>query len=212
MFCCGGRRLKKSVVCSASPSYSLLPQTTTAATMGHPSNEQRSPLLTRGSASFSSAHMSTQHERLILELLPFKDLAAFNAWLGSMYVHGAWVEFVRDCLAPGSLSAASASSSGQAAIVSEPDKAKTAQAAKDAVKGQQAKFLVYHPDKEGWTLEDHHVRFIATVVQDNLLKGTWSNSDFKNKGLDITKAVYEVLMYLRATYYPSDPNPPGYTA
>ena len=220
MFCCTGRRLKKSSFRTPSASYtasttSLRTQADPTAfgsgsrmpadaAMGQPNNEQSSPLLSRGmrvpSASFSSGRMSTQHERLILELLPFKDLPAFHAWLGSMYVHGAWVEFCRDCLV-----------SSPRQPVPEPDKAKTAQAAKDAVKGQQAKFLVYHPDKDGWASEDHHVRFIVTVIQDNILKGTWSNSDFKNKGLDIAKAVYEVLMYLRSTYYANDMNPPGYS-
>jgi hypothetical protein len=71
---------------------------------------------------------------------------------------------------------------------------------------------MYHPDKSSWTPEDHHVRFIVTVVSDNLLKGMWSESDWKKKSTEIAKAVYEVLAFLRATSFASDPLPPRYEA
>jgi hypothetical protein len=85
-----------------------------------------------------------------------------------------------------------------------------AQKTRDAVNSRNAKYLIFHPDKEGWTSDDHHIRFMATVISDNLLKGLWSESEWKKKGLDIAKAIYEVLSFLRATRAPADPNPPQY--
>lgn len=93
----------------------------------------------------------------------------------------------------------------------EPDKSKLAQLSKDAVNSRNPKYLVYHPDKTGWTSEDHHVRFMATVISDNLLKGLWGESEWKKKSIEIAKAMYEVLSYLRATVPASlDANPPVY--
>lgn len=119
-----------------------------------------------------------------------------SRWLNGVYVRGSWNEFVRDFLA----------SNTQAA---EPDKTKTTQRAKDALSSRDPRFLMYHPNKEGWRAEDHYVRFITTVVSDNQLKGLWSESDWKKRGLEIAKAVYEVLSFLRATaVIPA--NPPSY--
>ncbi|KAK4125958.1 hypothetical protein N657DRAFT_642716 [Parathielavia appendiculata] len=146
-----------------------------------------------------AAHLSAQHERLILELLPFKELRQFHEWLSSVYVRGSWNEFVTDFLAHNPRAP-------------ELDKNKTTQKAKDAVNSRSTQFLIYHPDKGAWSAEDHHVRFIVTVIQDNMLKGLWSESDWKKKGLDITKAVYEVLAFLRATTFYPDANPPLYEA
>lgn len=175
--------------------------------MGSGANEQMAPLMARASGG-AAFRMSSQHERLILELLPFKDAGAFHAWLGGVYVRGSWLEFCRDYLQLAGFGGGSGSGGGP----SEPDKTKTAQAAKDAVKAQNPKYLIFHPDKENWSPDDHHIRFIAAVIQDNMMKGLWSSSDFKSKGLDIAKAVYEVLMYLRSTYYSAgDSNPPGYS-
>ncbi len=121
-----------------------------------------------------------------------------DRWLNGTYVRGSWHEFLRDFLA-------------RNPMVPEPDKAKVAQLAKDAINSRNAKYLMYHPEKDGWTSEDHHVRFIATVVCDNLLhKGLWSDSDWKKKNLEITKAVYEVLSFLRATSLGTETNPPRY--
>jgi hypothetical protein len=94
----------------------------------------------------------------------------------------------------------------------ELDKTKTAQKAKDAINSRSTQFLMYHPDKTAWSAEDHHVRFIVTVIQDNMLKGLWSESDWKKRGIDIAKAVYEVLAFLRATAFATDSNPPRYEA
>lgn len=120
-------------------------------------------------------------------------------WLNSIYVRGSWNEFVRDFL---SLNP----------TAPELDKTKTAQKAKEAINSRTVQYLMYHPDKSSWTPEDHHVRFIVTVVSDNLLKGTWSESDWKKKSTEIAKAVYEVLAFLRATAFSSDPLPPRYEA
>ncbi|KAK4157333.1 hypothetical protein C8A00DRAFT_11798 [Chaetomidium leptoderma] len=147
----------------------------------------------------AAAQLSTQHERLILELLPFKDRRQFQEWLNSIYVRGSWNEFLRDFLV-------------QNPLAPELDKAKTAQKAKDAINSRKPEYLMYHPDKGGWTAEDHHVRFIATIVSDNMLKGLWSESDWKKKNIDIAKAVYEVLTFLRATAFSPDSYPPRYEA
>jgi len=148
------------------------------------------------SPSFS--HLSTQHERLILELLPFKDAAKFHDWLASPPVRGCWAEFCRDFLA-GSPHAP------------EPDKTRTAQAAKDAFSGRKEKFMVFHPDKAGWTAEDHHVRFIVQVASDGVMRGMWSESEWKKRGLEISKAGYEVLSFLRSTMVLGE-QPPRYSA
>jgi len=120
-----------------------------------------------------------------------------NRWLGGVYVRGAWQEFARDFLS-------------QNVFAREADKEKMAQKTKEAVNNRNAKYLIFHPDKDGWTSDDHHIRFMATVISDNLLKGLWSESEWKKKGLDIAKAIYEVLSYLRAIKSPTDPNPPRY--
>lgn len=94
----------------------------------------------------------------------------------------------------------------------EVDKTKTAQKAKDAINSRNLQYLMYHPDKSAWSAEDHHVRFIVTVVSDNMLKGTWSDGDWKKRSLEIAKAVYEVLAFLRATSFGPDALPPRYEA
>ncbi|KAK4449898.1 hypothetical protein QBC34DRAFT_462576 [Podospora aff. communis PSN243] len=145
-----------------------------------------------------SLRLSTQHERLILELLPFKDVVQFHEWLNSIYVRGSWYEFSRDFLSRNPLAP-------------EPDKAKLAQQAKDAINSRNQKYLMYHPEKDNWTSEDHHIRFLVTVISDNLLKGLWSESDWKKRNIDIAKSCYEVLSFLRATAGPGvSDNPPRY--
>lgn len=154
-------------------------------------------------APSATTQLATQHERLILELLPFKEVGQFHEWLQSGFVRGSWLEFSRDFLS-------------RNPRAPEPDKARTAQAAKDAINGRSVKYLVYHPDKAAWTPEDHHVRFIATVVADNMLKDLWGKRDWEKRGLDIAKAVYEVLSFLRSTVGAEQQqqlvsqDPPGY--
>ncbi|OAQ72049.1 hypothetical protein VFPPC_12694 [Pochonia chlamydosporia 170] len=144
--------------------------------------------------------LNAQHERLILELLPFKDPAKFKEWLNSDLVQGSWAEFWRDCVAK------------IRGTHPEPDKTKTAEAAKSAINGRSVKFLVYHPDKMNWTTDDHHVRFIVTVIQDNMLKNLWSDSDWKKRALEVCKAVFEVLCYLKASCYAVEVSgPPSYS-
>ncbi|KAK4100291.1 hypothetical protein N658DRAFT_508015 [Parathielavia hyrcaniae] len=159
--------------------------------MGRPQPAQQPPA--------GAVQVSTQHERLILELLPFKDLGQFHEWLSSIYVRGSWNEFLADFLANNPRAP-------------ELDKTKTAQKVKDAINSRSTQFLMYHPDKSAWSAEDHHVRFIVTVIQDNMLRGLWSESDWKKKSLDIAKAVYEVLAFLRATTFHPDASPPLYEA
>ncbi|KAL2131263.1 hypothetical protein VTI74DRAFT_5318 [Chaetomium olivicolor] len=146
-----------------------------------------------------TVQLSSQHERLILELLPFKDVRQFHEWLNSIYIRGSWNEFVRDFLARNPLAP-------------ELDKTKTAQKAKDALNSRSPQYLMYHPDKTTWSAEDHHVRFIVTVISDNMLKGLWSESDWKKRGIEVSKAVYEVLAFLRATSFTPDADPPQYEA
>ncbi|GKT45650.1 uncharacterized protein ColSpa_05831 [Colletotrichum spaethianum] len=154
----------------------------------------------------SASRVSSQHERLLLELLPFKDAAAFHAWLGSHFVRGSWNEFYADYLSRAVATGAGPSS------VPEPDKTRTAQTAREALNVRKAKFLVHHPDKTGWAAEDHYARFIVTLVADNMLQNLWSESEWKKRGLDIAKAAYEVLVFLKATMVYADPNPPSYSA
>ncbi|KGQ08279.1 hypothetical protein BBAD15_g6393 [Beauveria bassiana D1-5] len=164
----------------------------------------RHPAVAAGFAETTpTSPFSQQRERLILELFPFKDAGKFHEWLRGGPVQGSWREFQRDLLArlpadgdrpdPG------------------PDKARMAQATKDAINARSQKFLVYHPDKSGWSPEDHHVRFMTTVIMDSLLANLWSDSDWKKKNLDIYKAVYEVLFFLKASHYMNQQAPPSYS-
>ncbi|KAF6841512.1 hypothetical protein CMUS01_03545 [Colletotrichum musicola] len=167
------------------------------------------PTIIIGSSSSGAApvRVSSQHERLLVELLPFKDVVQFREWIGSAYVRGPWNEFYNDYL----LRAGEAGGGAGPAGIPEPDKARTAQTAREALNSRKPKYLVYHPDKTGWTPEDHHVRFIVTLVADNMLQGLWYESEWKKRGFDIAKAAYEVLIFLKATVY-IDPNPPSYSA
>ncbi|KAF9870351.1 hypothetical protein CkaCkLH20_12198 [Colletotrichum karsti] len=171
-----------------------------------------SAMPTIGMPGPSSARVSSQHERLLLELLPFKEASKFHEWLDSPFVRGPWNEFHADFLLRcGAASGGGPSGGGGGAGIPEPDKARTAQAAREALNSKKPKFLVYHPDKTGWTAEDHYVRFIITLVADNLLQNLWYESEWKKRGLDIAKAAYEVLIFLKATLY-VDPSPPSYSA
>jgi hypothetical protein len=121
-------------------------------------------------------------------------------WLSGVYVRGSWNEFVRGFLS-------------HHPLAPELDKAKVAQKAKDAINSRTPMYLVYHPDKSAWSAEDHHVRFIVAVISDNMLgKGLWSESDWKKRSIEISKAMYEVLAFLRATAFSPDAEPPRYEA
>ncbi|KAK1988917.1 hypothetical protein LZ30DRAFT_577158 [Colletotrichum cereale] len=149
---------------------------------------------------------TSQHERLLMELLPFGDAATFRGWLDGPFVRGSWDEFCADYLSRALLSA------GSPSAVPEPDKTRTARAAREALDARKPKFLVYRPDKAGWAAEDHYVRFVVTLVADNGMRNLWCESEWKRKGLDIAKAAYEVLVFLKATMAYLDPNPPSYSA
>ncbi|KIH88924.1 hypothetical protein SPBR_07732 [Sporothrix brasiliensis 5110] len=156
------------------------------------------------SASSSSLNVHTPHERLILELLPFKDASQFREWLA--FLEGDWEEYCRDYLDPQYFTALYDESGNAVEIPDkapsdpEPDKAATAQRAKDAINNQSVIFLAYHPDKTTWTPEDHAVRFLATAIADSLLRKVWGERDWRKRPLEIAKAVYEVLSYKRAGY------------
>jgi len=157
----------------------------------------------------ATSRLATQHERLILELLPFKDASQFQEWLQSPYVRGSWGEFTRDYL---SRTAAQGSprNNGSVNLAEEPDKEATAREAKQALDGRSPRFMVFHPDKLGWTAQDHTVRFIATVVSDSMLNKVWTSSDWKKRDVQICKAVYEVLSFLRSTLDEEHQLPPSY--
>lgn len=135
--------------------------------------------------------ISAQHERLLMDLFPFKDgkdrQDNFRQWLAFIDAH--FQEYCQDYfgLHPGSIEV-------------EPDKLRTAQTAQTAINVRTLKFLEYHPDKAGWSGEDHAVRFIVTAVSDSLLRQTWGMGEWRSKGLDLAKAVYEVLCYKRAIW------------
>ncbi|KAH6855762.1 hypothetical protein B0I37DRAFT_350906 [Chaetomium sp. MPI-CAGE-AT-0009] len=149
-----------------------------------------------------TVQLASQHERLILELLPFQDIRQFHDWLNGVYVRGSWSEFVRDFhhanpLAP------------------EPDKRETVQKARDAISSRGAQYLMHNPDKEAWSAEDHHVRFLVAVISDNMLDGLWSEKEWKKGSLAICGAVFEVLAFLKATAAPGPSaasDPPRYEA
>ncbi|UNI13683.1 hypothetical protein JDV02_000405 [Purpureocillium takamizusanense] len=182
--------------------------------MGAPPSSSHPPMSANNNSTMSptpfagppsTSFLSAQHERLILELLPFKDSAKFQEWLNSDWVRGSWLEFHADFLGK------TARTGPSSAAAPEPDKGRAAQAAKDAINSRSQKYLVYHPNKTGWTAEDHHVRFIVTVIQDNMLRSLWSESEWKKKAIDIAKAVFEVLCFLKATFYVVDQHPPSYS-
>jgi hypothetical protein len=58
---------------------------------------------------------------------------------------------------------------------------------------------MHNPDKTGWTVEDHHVRFLVAVISDNMLDGLWSEKEWKKNAAGICGAVFEVLVFLKAT-------------
>ncbi|KAH6632662.1 hypothetical protein F5144DRAFT_488833 [Chaetomium tenue] len=153
-----------------------------------------------------AVRLASQHERLILELLPFQDIRQFQDWLNGVYVRGSWSEFLRDF-------------HGAHPLAAEPDKSTTVQKARDAIQSRGAQYLMHNPDKAAWTAEDHHVRFLVAVISDNMLAGLWSDRDWKKNGLAVCGAVFEVLVFLKATDAASgegaDPaaaDPPRYEA
>ncbi|CAK7198798.1 hypothetical protein SEUCBS139899_001463 [Sporothrix eucalyptigena] len=155
-------------------------------------------------ANAGGLRLSAQHERLILELLPFKDASQFREWLA--FLEGDWEEYCRDYLDQQYWTALYDEAGNALEIPDkapgdpEPDKATTAQRAKDAINNQSVIFLTYHPDKTTWTAEDHAVRFVATAIADSLLRKIWGERDWRKRPLEIAKAVYEVLSYRRAGY------------
>ncbi|KAK3307502.1 uncharacterized protein B0T15DRAFT_180590 [Chaetomium strumarium] len=120
-------------------------------------------------------------------------------WLERIYVRNSWKEFVVDFLADNLLSPT-------------PSKAKMALRAsevlqwefyalmpEDQMRHAQPQYLMYHPDKGSWSVEDHYVRFIVTAVRDNMLNRLWIDDDMQTRGLEIARAGFDILVYLRTT-------------
>lgn len=101
-------------------------------------------------------------------------------------MRGSWCEFLRD-------------SHSTHPLTAEPDKARTVQRAREALDARSAQYLMHNPDKAGWTAEDHHVRFVVAVVADNMLAGLWSEKEWRKNGGAVAGAVFEVLVFLKAT-------------
>jgi hypothetical protein len=110
-----------------------------------------------------------------------------------------WKEFVVDFLADNPLAPM-------------PSKSKTAVKARDVLEWEycplmpedqmrhpQPQYLLYHPDKASWSVEDHCIRFIVTVVRDNMLNRLWIGDDLQIRGLEIAKAVFDILVFLRTS-------------
>ncbi|KAG6244590.1 hypothetical protein E4U23_006120 [Claviceps purpurea] len=137
--------------------------------------------------------LSVQNGRLVSELFPFKKLDKLKEWLKVDCMQGAWAEFMRDCV-----------TKSPNESVADPDKVKITDAARTAIElSGNIKYLMYHPDKTAWTVDDHHVRFIVVVVRDNLVRQLWSQGgssqgSWWQEKLEICKAVYELLCYLKA--------------
>ncbi|OIW32198.1 hypothetical protein CONLIGDRAFT_565759, partial [Coniochaeta ligniaria NRRL 30616] len=128
-----------------------------------------------------------QHQRLLIELLPFKDSKQFHEWLDGPYVSGAWNEFRNEFL------------EGPCPVqLEDPDKTKICQAVKTVLLSRDPKYRVYRPDKTGWTAQDHAIRFIVSVVWDNFFGGLWSVQDFNKQPGHYLNVVYEILSFLRA--------------
>lgn len=168
--------------------------------MGAPPPSQHRVSAPAAGGSGMNSLLAAQHERLILELLPFKDSASFHEWLQGDSVRGSFHEFTRDHLQNGARVQRQ---------FPDPDKEQTAKAARDAIENKAPQFLLYHPDKSSWSPEDHHVRFIVTVMLDNVLTKTWSLK--KDGATQVARSVYEVLCYLKASLVVADQNPPGYS-
>jgi hypothetical protein len=109
-----------------------------------------------------------------------------HSWLTGPYVRGSWSEFQRDFHATHPLAP-------------EPDKPSTVQSAREAINARSAQYLMHNPDKHAWTVEDHHVRFLVAVISDNMLDGLWSEKEWKKNGARVCGAVFEVLVFLKAT-------------
>ncbi|TLD26555.1 hypothetical protein PspLS_04669 [Pyricularia sp. CBS 133598] len=174
------------------------------AIMGRPSLPSPSSSSSQPPTQNTSCRMARQHERLVMELLPFRTAEQFHEWLESPPLLGTWLEFRANC---------------RHQDLDEIDKTRVAQITRDALNSRMAKYLVYHPNKQGWTLEEHVVRFMATAMKDAVLEGVWSENELRNKTLDIAKAIYEVMCFFKAVDEqpspsesddPAGENPPDY--
>jgi hypothetical protein len=133
---------------------------------------------------------SAQLQRLLIEMLPFRDAQQFHEWLAGPYVSGAWDEFRKEYL----------NGTGPEPP-EEPDKAATCQVVRTVLHSSDPKYRLMRPDKTGWTAQDHTVRFMVSVVWDNFFSGLWSVRDYRVRPDHYVNVVYEVLGFLRAWWW-----------
>lgn len=132
--------------------------------------------------------LKSQHLRLLLDHLPFiNDGVQFDSWLRRAPVSVAWAEFTAAIPRP--------SPNPDFSTVSPKARAALSVGASPPA----ASFRMLHPDKSNWSAEDHHVRFIVGVINDSVLEKPNERKGWVEKPHGMVRAVYEVLVYLKAT-------------
>jgi hypothetical protein len=143
------------------------------------------PRSTKSRASILSA----QHTRLLISMLPFKNPVELDEWISRPPVSAAWLEF----------------RASVPAIHPDPNVVEVCNLAERAIISAPPsgrKFCLLHPDKRGWSIDDHHVRFIVGIAKDSLEEQAWDSSKWIQRSQEIAKALYEVLVYLKTTSGP----------
>ncbi|KAG6079455.1 hypothetical protein E4U15_003743 [Claviceps sp. LM218 group G6] len=141
-------------------------------------------------ASQSMGNASEQHEQLFAEASPSgdpdksKDSTDIDDCIN---ITNSLEEFRRDCVIK-----------SPRMSMSEPDKDRVAEAARNAINSCDSPYLVFHPNKTGWKVHDHYVRFVVTVIRDRMLRGLWLRAWLQN-GLELCNIVYEMLGNLTST-------------
>lgn len=131
-----------------------------------------------------------RYQHYLVGLFPFDSSQEFLQWISSECVDNSWKEFISGFTLD-SIPVPTA----------EEDKATVRRAAHDALRSRDPKFRIYHPDKTGWTEQDHVVRFIVSVISGNFLDGgLWSLRDFEERPLHYTTFVCEIMTFLWAAF------------
>ncbi|KAG6035229.1 hypothetical protein E4U40_002717 [Claviceps sp. LM458 group G5] len=142
------------------------------------------------SASQPMGNASEQHERLFAETSPSEDpekpMESTNID-DYIYAMDSLEEYRCDCV----IETPSVS-------MSEPDKDRVVEAARNAINSCDSPYLVFHPNKTGWKIHDHCVRFVVTVIRDQMLRGLWLRVWLRNR-LELCNVVYELLVNLTST-------------
>ncbi|KAG6136253.1 hypothetical protein E4U47_003393 [Claviceps purpurea] len=85
-------------------------------------------------------------------------------------------------------------------LMSESDKDRVVEAARKAINSCDSPYLVFQPNKTGWKVHDHCVRFVVTVIRDQMLRGllwrVWSR-----RWLEICNVMFELLVELTSTSF-----------